>query len=101
MSMGSIRKRSLGWSPSLKRDNVDTGSVPNRTREKTPEGVPFLKPTAKVNDAVIAIPPEFMNATYRGGRFPGAPGVSGLTDGANCHSSLQPFDKNKTKKVGF
>ncbi|HMB29599.1 MAG TPA: NlpC/P60 family protein [Blastocatellia bacterium] len=30
------------------------------------------------------IPQQFMNVRYDGSRFPGAPGVSGVAEGANC-----------------
>jgi cell wall-associated NlpC family hydrolase len=33
---------------------------------------------------MVRIPQQFMNVRYDGARFPGAPGVSGVAEGANC-----------------
>lgn len=33
---------------------------------------------------MIEVPKHFFTVSYNGDRYPGAPGVSGLADGANC-----------------
>ena len=46
---------------------------------------------------MLSLPPEFWAVPYRGEKYPGAPGVSGVADGANC----QQFAYSVLRYFGF
>jgi cell wall-associated NlpC family hydrolase len=48
---------------------------------------------------MLEIPPRFFDTTYDGTRYPGARGVSGLEDGANCQQFAYELLRHFGRKI--